>query len=58
MPRPTSALDGQTLIDACHGRAIALLHRNLTPAGILAASAAERARRRGYTALFGRDAAI
>jgi len=49
---------GQALIDACHRKAIELLRRNLTPAGILAASAGERARRRGYRAVFGRDAAI
>jgi len=58
MPKLTNARDGQALIEACHDRAIELLHRNLTPAGILAASAGERARRRGYTAIFGRDAAI
>ncbi|HEV2442811.1 MAG TPA: hypothetical protein VGT07_09830, partial [Steroidobacteraceae bacterium] len=50
--------DGEALIEACHARSIDLLRRNLTPAGILAASAGDRARRRGYTAIFGRDAAI
>src|SRR6185312_591346 len=58
MLKPTDAASGQALIDACHGRSIELLRRNLTPAGILAASPGERARRRGYTAVFGRDAAI
>lgn len=50
--------DGAALIEACHTRSIDLLRRNMTPAGILAASAGERADRRGYTAIFGRDAAI
>src|SRR5487761_1120155 len=46
------------LTEACHARSIDLLRRNLTAAGILAASPGNRARRRGYTAIFGRDAAI
>ena len=50
--------DGGALIAACHARSIDLLRRNLTPAGILAASPGNRARRRGYAAIFGRDAAI
>jgi hypothetical protein len=58
MLKLTDVADGQALIDACHERSIALLHRNLTPAGILAAASGERAQRRGYTAIFGRDAAI
>jgi Alkaline and neutral invertase len=58
MLKLTGGPRGQALIEACHGRSIDLLHRNLTPAGILAASAGQRARRRGYTAIFGRDAAI
>jgi hypothetical protein len=57
MLKPTGA-DDEALIEACHARSIDLLRRNLTPAGILAASAADRARRRGYNAIFGRDAAI
>lgn len=51
------AADGE-LIAACHAKSIDLLRRNMTPAGILAASPGERARNRGYTAIFGRDAAI
>jgi glycogen debranching enzyme len=50
--------DRQALIEACHTRSIELLRRNLTPAGILAATPGDRARSRGYTAIFGRDAAI
>jgi glycogen debranching enzyme len=58
MPKLKNAADGQRLIEACHTRSIDLLRRNLTPAGILAASPGDRARSRGYTAIFGRDAAI
>jgi glycogen debranching enzyme len=46
------------LLAECRGRAIALLKRNLTPAGILAATPSARSSERGYTAIFGRDAAI
>ncbi len=46
------------LLLLCRAQAIALLKRNLSPAGVRAASAAARAKRRGYTAIFGRDAAI
>ncbi|HVC30870.1 MAG TPA: hypothetical protein VND24_06760, partial [Steroidobacteraceae bacterium] len=58
MLKPTSPADGAALIDACHARSIDLLRRNLTPEGILAASPGARARSRGYTAIFGRDAAL
>ena len=58
MPKPRRAEDDATLIEECRARSIDLLRRNLTPAGILAASPGHRARRRGYTAIFGRDAAI
>ena len=58
MPKLTGAADGGALIAACHIESIDLLRRNLTPAGILAASPADRSRSRGYTAIFGRDAAI
>src|SRR5712671_1974461 len=50
--------DDQTLLDICHGKSIELLKRNLAPAGILAASPSSQARKRGYTAIFGRDAAV
>ncbi len=46
------------LLAECYARAVALLERNLTPAGILAASESARASQRGYTAIFGRDAAV
>src|SRR5258708_7370509 len=50
--------DDQSLLDICHGKSIELLKRNLAPAGILAASPGSRASKRGYTAIFGRDAAV
>jgi glycogen debranching enzyme len=46
------------LLDEARRRSTALLRANLTPAGILAASPSERADARGYTAIFGRDAAV
>jgi len=46
------------LLAECRRRSIALLKRNLTPAGILAAAPGEAARKRGYSAIFGRDAAV
>lgn len=46
------------LIEACHARSIELLKRNLSPAGVLAATPGARARKRGYTSIFGRDAAV
>ncbi len=48
----------ETLIQTCHQRAIELLKRNLSPGGILAATPSPHARKRGYTAIFGRDAAV
>jgi len=48
----------QSLLDTCRLRSIELLKRNLTADGILAASPGPRARQRGYTAIFGRDAAV
>lgn len=45
-------------IEAVRARAIDLLKRNLTPAGILAATPGARSRARGYAAIFARDAAV
>src|SRR6185437_15258089 len=45
-------------IESCRRRSIELLKRNLSPAGILAATPSPHARRRGYTSIFGRDAAV
>ena len=58
-----SSADAKTIRDArllaeCHARAVALLKQNLTSAGILAATATVRSEKRGYTAIFGRDAAV
>src|ERR1700726_618680 len=54
----TKHLDEQSLLKVCHAKSIELLKRNLTPGGILAASPGPRASKRGYTAIFGRDAAV
>jgi glycogen debranching enzyme len=48
----------QALIESCSSNSIELLRRNLSPAGILAATPGGRAQARGYTAIFGRDAAV
>ena len=50
--------DQQSLLETCHSKSIELLKRNLAPGGILAASVSSRAGKRGYTAIFGRDAAV
>jgi glycogen debranching enzyme len=60
---PRRAVDAKTiranpLLAECRTRSIELLSRNLSPAGILAATASPRAHKRGYTAIFGRDAAV
>lgn len=46
------------LVASCREASLALLERNLTPHGILAASPTEAAVARRYTRIFGRDAAI
>lgn len=46
------------LIGQCYQHSIALLRRNSTPAGIMACTPTERAHRRHYSAIFGRDAGI
>src|ERR1700688_3591569 len=51
-------LDEHSLLEVCHTKSIELLKRNLAPGGILAASPTPRASKRGYTAIFGRDAAV
>lgn len=50
--------EDRVLLETCHARAVELLRRNLSPGGILAASPGKRADLRGYTAIFGRDAAV
>ncbi len=54
----TAAASASALIEACTQASLALLERNLTPHGILAASRTEAAEARRYTRIFGRDAAI
>src|ERR1700736_6623698 len=56
--RASERLDDATLLQICRTRSIELLKRNLTDGGILAATPGERAEKRGYTAIFGRDAAV
>src|SRR5882757_8037688 len=56
--RSSERLDDQSLLQTCHVRSIELLKRNLTDGGILAATPGDRAEKRGYTAIFGRDAAV
>jgi glycogen debranching enzyme len=56
--RPDERLEAQALLQSCHERSIELLKRNLTQGGILAATPGDRAEQRGYTAIFGRDAAV
>jgi len=46
------------LVIGCYDRALMLLRRNATPAGVLAASRSELASQRHYDCIFGRDAAI
>lgn len=50
--------DDRALLKTCHERSVELLRRNLSPGGILAASGTKRAESRGYTSIFGRDAAV
>ena len=59
MTRPASLASGEReLVDACRAASIELLKRNLSTAGILAATPGALARSRGYTAIFARDAAV
>ncbi|HEY4373701.1 MAG TPA: glycoside hydrolase 100 family protein [Burkholderiales bacterium] len=46
------------LIEECRRRSLELLRENQGPHGVLAARANPQSRERGYTAIFGRDAAI
>src|SRR5690606_32395944 len=58
------ASDGQstggdaTLLESCARESLRLLERNLTPAGVLAATPGPEAEAKRYTRIFGRDAAI
>jgi glycogen debranching enzyme len=57
-PLTRRASNDSALLEACHVRAVELLHQNLTPGGMLAAAPGTRAAKRGYNAIFGRDASI
>jgi glycogen debranching enzyme len=46
------------LVETCHAKSIELLRANSVRGGILAASPGSQADKRGYTAIFGRDAAV
>jgi hypothetical protein len=50
--------DPRALLESCHSQSIKLLRRNLASGGILAATPGARAAKRGYAAIFGRDAAV
>lgn len=52
------ALEAEELVATCRRKSIELLHSNLSPHGILAATPHARAESRGYVAIFGRDAAV
>jgi len=56
--RGAAPADDRALIDTCRAEALALLRRNLSPHGILAATPGARAKARRYTAVFARDAAV
>jgi hypothetical protein len=56
-PAPLASADRE-LVERCRVASIDLLQRNLSPAGILAASPGARADSRGYAAIFARDAAV
>jgi len=58
MSRAKSPVESRALLQACHTRSIELLKRNLSAGGILAATPGKQAEKRGYTAIFGRDAAV
>jgi glycogen debranching enzyme len=51
-------MTSSALVEACRRRCIELLRRNLGSQGILAATPSKAANTRGYSAVFGRDAAI
>jgi hypothetical protein len=55
---PSPQAPDEVVVAACVERSVALLRRNLSPAGILAATPAPAAAARGYLAIFGRDAAV
>jgi glycogen debranching enzyme len=58
IPERSATSDDEAVIEECRQRSIALLASNLGRHGMRAAAPSARAARRGYEAIFGRDAAI
>jgi len=58
MPSPALQPNALSVIDDCARASLALLKRNLSAHGILAASRTDAAVARRYTRIFGRDAAV
>jgi len=56
--RPARRHSDATILDVCHRKSVELLHANSVRGGVLAASPGAKAHHRGYTAIFGRDAAV
>jgi glycogen debranching enzyme len=56
--RLTQSDRDHALLEACHRKSIELLRANSVRGGVLAAAPGSRADKRGYTAIFGRDAAV
>src|SRR3979490_131141 len=56
--RRDERMESQALLQTCHARSIELLKRSLADGGVLAATPGDRGQKRGYTAIFGRDAAV
>jgi glycogen debranching enzyme len=57
-PDADLAIADDAVIEECRLRSLRLLHNNLTPQGILAATPGQRADERRYSTVFARDAAI
>jgi len=51
-------VDAAERIETCARESLKLLESNLTPHGILAAAPGDRSQKRGYSQVFGRDAAV
>src|SRR5690349_929604 len=57
-PYPADQADETALLERCRQQSLALLRRNCTAGGVLAATPGAMAEARSYTRVFGRDAAI
>jgi glycogen debranching enzyme len=56
--KSTRTQNDATILGICHRKSIELLHTNSVRGGVLAATPGTKADNRGYTAIFGRDAAV